>query len=427
MKRLLAIILTTLTTLTGLSAAAQSDEFADIRAKASDLFNEYQWAEAEQYYHEYFANTIAGKGIEFQNICHLSNKADYGTTLHEYALSCLFQGKEDYGLDLLYLASECGDKTAANHYNILAEDLQSEESAPLSKKYIRQFEGYYDQFSFQYTGDDASEFWDNMVISNENLAKLQKALAKKKTPKPLAKALSSIQSSQSLITEMLETQCTPYALSDVEPNLRYQLFNEDEDEDPLEELRIYNNSAPNAFTTPYGQIYITDALVNLYSNNAMLLAICAHEATHYMCSHSLMQSWEYEQKLKRNRIASGIMIGLYATAVTAGVVSEISNDRYDPKWGAMADLVSLSSVFMCIALEADTFNFQFRYSRDQEIEADIMAYRYCEAIGLGGYVYITALELLGADFENMKAASTDDHPTTAYRVALLKYLYSKEH
>ncbi len=422
MKRLLIIILAAFA---GITATAQPDT----KSYASTLFNEYQWEKAEKYYSQYFDEITSSNGIDLQHITTLRNKADYGEALHEYALSCMFQGKEDEGLALLELAAGCGEKAAATHYNILSEDLASEESAKTKRKYIKQFEGYLKEFNYEYSGDDAAEFWDNMVISNENLSKLQKALAKKKTPKPLANAMNSIQSSRSLINEMLEKQCSPYEVSDIEPQLRYELFNEDDD--PLDELRVYSNSAPNAFTTPYGQIYITDALVDLYSNNAMLLAVCAHEATHYLCSHSLIQSWEYENKLKRNRIANGVMVGLYATAVTAGTISAITDNnhhhRVDPKWPLMADLISLSSAFLCIALEENTYSFQFRYSRDQEIEADIMAYRYCEAIGLGGYVYITALQLLGADFENMKAARTDDHPTTAYRVSLLKYLYAKEH
>ena len=58
---------------------------------------------------------------------------------------------------------------------------------------------------------------------------------------------------------------------------------------------------------------------------------------------------------------------------------------------------------------------------------DGAAYRFCEAVGIGGYAYIMALQLLGDNDLYMKAGRTDDHPATAYRIGLLKYLYSIEY
>lgn len=56
-----------------------------------------------------------------------------------------------------------------------------------------------------------------------------------------------------------------------------------------------------------------------------------------------------------------------------------------------------------------------------------MAYRFCESIGLGGYAYIIALELLGNRQGYLKPDKTSDHPTNTYRIGLLKHLYSLEH
>ena len=79
------------------------------------------------------------------------------------------------------------------------------------------------------------------------------------------------------------------------------------------------------------------------------------------------------------------------------------------------------------AISASAFYFQFKYSRAQEIESDLMAYRFCEAVGIGGYAYIMALQLLGENDLYMKADKTADHPTLSHRVAFLKWLYNSEH
>ena len=48
-------------------------------------------------------------------------------------------------------------------------------------------------------------------------------------------------------------------------------------------------------------------------------------------------------------------------------------------------------------------------------------------MGIGGYVYIMALQLLGDEKGTMVSAKDSDHPTNAYRIGLLKYLYAQEH
>ena len=89
------------------------------------------------------------------------------------------------------------------------------------------------------------------------------------------------------------------------------------------------------------------------------------------------------------------------------------------------NLINLSYM-IDYAFEKNSYYFQFKYSREQELEADLIAYRYCEIMGIGGYAYILALELLGDDFGSLKAEKQSDHPTIAYRVAFLKYIYEKE-
>ena len=65
------------------------------------------------------------------------------------------------------------------------------------------------------------------------------------------------------------------------------------------------------------------------------------------------------------------------------------------------------------------------YGKKQEIEADIIAYRYLEWIGIGGDAYIQMLKLIDSDLEIFQN-SGESHPLTSERIALLQYMTSDE-
>lgn len=48
--------------------------------------------------------------------------------------------------------------------------------------------------------------------------------------------------------------------------------------------------------TPYGDIYLTSSLVErCLGSTRLLIGICAHEMTHYICKHSLIELWQNRQ------------------------------------------------------------------------------------------------------------------------------------
>ncbi len=410
---------------TGIDAGA----YSSIKDKASASFSKYRWAEAEQYYQNYFSKVLGGS---LENIGSLRGSIEYGDALHEYALACLFQGKEEQGLELMDLAAECGSQAAKNQATILDDGAYSRETAQTKEKYKKKFRKYLKKYDFQYTGRtaDAEAFWSQMSSTNAQLNILRENLDGDKIPQTLQSALQSLEESRSLIENMLKTDFAPLESGELEENLRTDLLADKKDEI---DLRIYENASPNAFTTPYGQVYLTDELVDLYSNRSMLLAVCAHELTHYLCCHSLVHSWESARKTKTNRILGAVTSSLFTIGATTAAIVADENDRSHHKrrsplyYDAINSSIFLGSVLIYYSFEAGAQNFQFRYSRDQEMEADLMAYRFCEAMGIGGYVYITALQLLGPDYGKMDASKKDDHPTTAFRVAFLQYIYDSEH
>ena len=122
-------------------------------------------------------------------------------------------------------------------------------------------------------------------------------------------------------------------------------------------------------------------------------------------------------------IAAGLYVaGMSAAAITASAYGV----SYD---GSFYNNVGKTGTQMFYAIADASHFYQFKYSRSQEIEADLAAYRFCEAMGLGGYTYIMALQLICDKNEEkvLKAKKSDTHPTTLYRIFLLKYLFNKEH
>ena len=106
---------------------------------------------------------------------------------------------------------------------------------------------------------------------------------------------------------------------------------------------------------------------------------------------------------------------IYAASQGA-TVREMDPDAYSSNNQAIINFFDNKSYF-----------YGFKYSREQELEADLIAYRYLEAIGLGGYAMIMALEMLNDPSDNQEDIATNDHPTTQYRIEFLKYIYAIEH
>lgn len=219
--------------------------------------------------------------------------------------------------------------------------------------------------------------------------------------------------------------CNPYMRGELEDSLSTFLYNST---NLIRDLRIYPSSYANAFATPYGDIYLTSSLVERsLGSTQLLIGICAHEMTHYICKHSLIELWQTYKKEKSNRIWGGIVAGLYMTGMAAVNIANTCNGYSSYNQSNHYDYGKTGNQLFTLIAGASPY-YQFKYSRSQEIEADLAAYRFCEAIGIGGYSYIMALHLINTNTtEKMKAAKNSTHPSMSYRIALLRHLYNIEH
>ena len=392
---------------------------------ANALLNTYEYKEAEEMFERYFDVSAQEDGLTRATL-HLSKyKKDYGKYLYKYAYNCFFQGKEKEGLEQLILAKECGNKNAIEDYEILSNCPTFAKDFEYPMKTINEFRSSlykYDIYE-KLSNNHPAAFWSEVVSTNASLNELKTALQKEKLPSSLSKALGELNESKPFIEYHLY-ECNPFERGELENSLEQSLCG---GKSFFEDLRVYPADEANAFATPSGEIYLTSSMVHrLHFNKTMLLGVCAHETAHFLCHHSLVGLWKQAKKDKRNEVMAEVAASIntlangYAAAMSGVKKDEAENEAY---WNTVKQ--NNNNIFQ--SFQEDAFYFRFKYMRSQEIEADILAYRFLEHIGIGGYAYIIALQLFGDSDIYVKAEKGSDHPTTNFRVGLLKYLYNQDH
>lgn len=394
---------------------------------ASSLYKAHNYENAEEAFARYFSTVAAEESMEMDKLYTAKDKNYYGRKFYEYAYTCFFQGKEQKGFQLLTLSKLCGNESAIEDYDALILCSSFNKEVKYKSKTLSDFDKYITQFDIypNLAQKDPYKFWEQIQKENVQLNTLLSSL-NGKVPGTLKKAFSQLQKVKPNLELMLR-DCSPFEVSEIEPSMDKSLCG---DNSFLKELRIFHADQANAFATPFGQIYLTDKIItDLHFNNDLLLGICAHEATHYICQHSLVSLWQEAKKEKKNKIAAAISVGLNSAAQAAGSFMmassgvKVDDDYWDSYWSNVATI----NDNLLYSFNKNTYYFQFKYGRTNEIEADIIAYRFCEAMGIGGYSYIMGLQLLGDNSYSMKAEKDSDHPTTEFRIGLLKHLYAKEH
>lgn len=256
-------------------------------------------------------------------------------------------------------------------------------------------------------------FWDAVWRNNEALNKLYEAITKKKSTakaaqKDLYKAalysadyynnLPIVMDYQFVADTLLNRLCIKPVFRDAE-------------------MYIIESNAINAYARPDGKIYITTAAIMCDSIPIEgMLGICAHETAHFLLQHSLAEAYSYRKKENKNKIIAGIVSAVDAVA---NAYAQANGAVGNESWDDVSERIESNIIWA----GNNALKYRYRYSREQEIEADIIAYRFLEYMGLGGEHYINALKAIG--YENdMYYDDTSNHPTTEFRVKLLEYMAS---
>lgn len=176
----------------------------------------------------------------------------------------------------------------------------------------------------------------------------------------------------------------------------------------------------NAFCTPDGYIYITDALVDLLQNDMEVLGVLAHEMAHYQLQHAIIEMYKTNNKLRTNQTIAAVTSVVVAGAEFYNQMNNsLSDHERSRRWREVDEFAEESQQS---AYESALW-YHYKYSKDQEIEADIIAYRFLDWIGVGGVYYINALERLRDSMHKYLRGYTDDtHYSVDFRIGLLNHL-----
>ena len=256
-------------------------------------------------------------------------------------------------------------------------------------------------------------FWDAVWRNNENLNKLYDAITKKKgTAQDAQKDLYEAALFSAAYYDNLQLDSEFQNIADT---ILYVVGIKDVFPDA--KVHVIYDDRLNACSCPDGRVYLNSGLIMCKEiSNEGLLGICAHEAAHFLLQHSLAEAYAVRKKEKKNKIIAGVVSAVDAAAnAYAQANGEVGNES----WDNVNERIESNIIWA----GNNALKYRYRYSRELEIEADIIAYRFLEYMGWGGEHYINALKAIG--YENdAYYDDTSDHPTTEFRVKLLEYMAS---
>lgn len=177
---------------------------------------------------------------------------------------------------------------------------------------------------------------------------------------------------------------------------------------------------PNACALPDGTVYITYGIMKrLGFDYNLIMAVYAHELAHFVLQHSFCHIYFTTKKIKKNKILSEIFSVISVSAAAYGDIS-MASTGVDTRASMTRSAIRISNNVE-MAAQKDAIAYKMRYNREQEYEADILAYRFLEAIGIDGDCYIKMLKSIMSDLE---VFSNDEstHPLTEDRIALIELM-----
>src|SRR5580700_5917554 len=101
---------------------------------------------------------------------------------------------------------------------------------------------------------------------------------------------------------------------------------------------LVHEQQPNAFATPGGNVYVTDALLYFVKNTEQLAGTLCHEVSHTI-HHDSMTLIEKERKVERREIGAAILLGpTRAHLLAIALIGKLRSLGYSREVESAADL-----------------------------------------------------------------------------------------
>ncbi len=193
-------------------------------------------------------------------------------------------------------------------------------------------------------------------------------------------------------------------------------------------LYIVNSDDVRAFTAPTDQGFamcITTALLSRKGvNSDVVKGYVAHEFARGALQQELQKLYSDVRQNRKDKILTGLLAG----AVIAGNIAlDSSSDNNTYEYNFWDNVYSerinqnVEEIIKKMPKEK-TEQYAFNYSKDQDAEADLLAYRFMQNIGLADD-YITGLKVLGAAYQQMQN-EVSYNPEASERIEFLNYVSS---
>lgn len=194
-------------------------------------------------------------------------------------------------------------------------------------------------------------------------------------------------------------------------------------------LYVIDTPDANAFATPTEEDYAILLYAGIFNMKGLttpiLMGYIAHEQAHCILQHIPRQITEYLRKKSKNKVLSVLA---QAVVITSGAVSSYYNGQAGIDNTQNIENMERSINNIQKSELVNNVKYRFRYSRDIEFQADLVAYRFMEYMGYGD-TYIESLRCLAGNTDknsaNFEEYELSDHPSFQERIAFLKYV--REH
>lgn len=185
-------------------------------------------------------------------------------------------------------------------------------------------------------------------------------------------------------------------------------------------LHIVNSYDVNAFcalTEDGFAICLTTALIRHKGvNDNIIMGYIAHEYAHGILMHHLKGYYAEFKKERRNKVVAGITMAVSAVGDGLGAYSAgMAGITYQPN--------TTPEFIVNIQRQAklETMLYALSFQCEQEFEADLIAYRFMENLGLGEES-INGLRILSTAYDSLYDSLYSDHPSTTDRINFLKFV-----
>lgn len=263
--------------------------------------------------------------------------------------------------------------------------------------------------------EDVKAFWENVISTNKNY---KKNIVN--NSKQIRSLRSSFNENSQLAVNEISNNSGFYEddifLNDYLTNIVQMLsggFNNQTRS--LATAKIMLEVSPNACAYPNGTLVFNTRLLSMMECEEELIGVVAHELSHYMLEHALTNYVAMEKKAKKAKTWAGIAAA--AGTIVGAAAEAVGGD------GTGTGVIAGAELGLAIGgmIEANLENLGYKFSQEQELEADRVATELMEQIGVSKTYYASALDKLrqedyrfGREIVKTKKKST--HPALDERI-----------